>query len=48
MLEDLSQQDAPPSGQEFESMAAEPLPLIARLAIAYAVAVVIGMGLLAG
>ena len=48
MLEDLRKQDAMPNWQEIESTAAEPLPLIARLAIAYAVAVVIGMGLLAG
>lgn len=47
MLEDIRKQDAMPHGQEVELIAAEPLPLIARVAIGYAVAVVVGMGWLA-
>lgn len=44
---DIGKHDASCNGQEFERAHVEGLPLIAQVAIGYAVAVVLGLGLLA-
>ncbi len=48
MPKEIMNQDALPNVEELERIAVEPLPLIVRVAIAYAVVVALGLGLLAG